>query len=553
MTLLNHIHNEYVDEDRMAKKEVINRTYNLIRAFQDERKPKTAGQQTLMYQFDQLFNDFRNSVEGILREDLDANQNLNKSFEIIKKYNNLASYIQNIIKINTLPEQDEQLIQSRFKDIEPLLNELVAIANESGFIDRGELSAMVSRIKSLNFTQVSASEKENMMSKIANKNELIQMLTNAQSLIPTIRQQIDDLKSNASYVGQTDPALKNQYDTTIQDYLDTLTEYDQNFQIDMNKFKTIFSNSNATNHDQKAIMNEINDIKTNYSNLLQFHEQVLKTNALFVKMDKQTQHNNAIPLQMMKANADALKQIEADIKEADVRNTELDAKLQTKEYSKKLKQFAFDTIVNDEMKGKDPTELPKVQTDVKDELKKGTQPILGTYQRIMKNVNDEMKQHVTNYESDKLFIDTNIGGIQKAVANYTTGIQPIQQLTTESKEIEGYITKVDAMIAHLVQAQQLYQLVDKTVLTPVKKTVQPLQPTNAPKNVKAPTTGQKPIPVLKNATDIITDLVKIDRRMTHSEVKSKLVGGTPSEKDLLWKDYKTAWNAKANVKNPFKN
>ena len=79
MTLLNHIHNEYVDEDRMAKKEVINRTYNLIRAFQDERKPKTAGQQTLMYQFDQLFNDFGNSVEGILREDLDTNQNLIKT------------------------------------------------------------------------------------------------------------------------------------------------------------------------------------------------------------------------------------------------------------------------------------------------------------------------------------------------------------------------------------------------------------------------------------------------------------------------------------------
>ena len=60
MTLLKH-NDEYVDQDRMAKQEVINRQYNFIRAFSDERKPKTQGQQTMMYQFDQLFNDFRSS------------------------------------------------------------------------------------------------------------------------------------------------------------------------------------------------------------------------------------------------------------------------------------------------------------------------------------------------------------------------------------------------------------------------------------------------------------------------------------------------------------
>lgn len=565
MTLLNHIHNEYVDEDRMAKKEVINRTYNLIRAFQDERKPKTAGQQTLMYQFDQLFNDFRNSVEGILREDLDANQNLNKSFEIIKKYNNLASFIQNMIKINTLPEQDEQLIQARFKDIEPLLNELVAIANESGFIDRGELSAMVSRIKSLNFTQVSASEKDNMMSKIANKNDIIQMLTNAQSnILPSIKQTIDQIVNDPVVQNQTDATLKAQFDKTIQDIIDAYDQYEQNFSIiDPTKFKAIFSNT--SNDDEKAVMKVMNEFKSQYGDLLQFHESVQKTLATFKQIDDnrlQTIQQGVIYLNNFeKANENAFQDTKID---ADNIKKYFDAIV--KEYTDlsttgkdKVYQYIMARIaVGDYNKLAPGDQTPAKQAEILKDIMDGYAKDK-KFRAIPVAVGSNLialKKKIEAVETEMKTLTTEMKAVESDINDYNTTNPTENDLKTHKATMEKCVLKIQQLKKELddISLKSIKPIINNTIPAPDVSSqpynVAPPQPQPRVKNVKTP---KKPaviqVPIAK---DIIDDYVNRGEKVSsHFKFKALLSTGTPDEKKKMWDDYKQAWNL-ANPGNKFK-
>ena len=101
----------------------------------------------MKYSFDKLFEDFRNSVEGILSADYEDNLTLTKSYELIKKYNNLSSFLNNVIKLGTITERDVVVIKEQFTSIMPLLNELRNVADSYNFLDRGEISDMVSKIE----------------------------------------------------------------------------------------------------------------------------------------------------------------------------------------------------------------------------------------------------------------------------------------------------------------------------------------------------------------------------------------------------------------------
>ena len=67
--LKDRVNEEYINSDRLINKEVMNRQFAQIQSFKNEvMKPNVIDSST-KYSFDKLFEDFRNSVEGILSAD----------------------------------------------------------------------------------------------------------------------------------------------------------------------------------------------------------------------------------------------------------------------------------------------------------------------------------------------------------------------------------------------------------------------------------------------------------------------------------------------------
>ena len=282
MVLYHHINNEYADQQRFMKTEITNRTYNLIRSFQDERKPKSQGQQTLLFQFDQMYNDFRNSIEGFIQQNMNEKENATKSYELIKKYNNLSSFLQNIIKINTLDETDESQIQRKFQDLVPLLEQCEALANESGFIDSDEISSMVSKIKSQNFTEVSASSKEKTIgAKIVDRNSVIEIIQKTANIEQQIEDKINEIGRQTYYTAQTNKTIKADMKAQLDQFSDVLTEHRKHQFLTETELKDIYTNTT----DIQKYAPQINEMKSNYKKLQELKNAVNKADGLFKTID----------------------------------------------------------------------------------------------------------------------------------------------------------------------------------------------------------------------------------------------------------------------------
>ena len=246
--LSNRVNQEYINADQLINREVMNRQFALINSFKNETSKANTIDSNIKYSFDKLFEDFRNAVEGILSADYEDNLTLTKSYELIKKYNNLSSFLNNIVKLGSITERDRIVIKDQFKTILPLLKELRNVADSYNFLDRGEISDMVSKIEYENYIPVSADSRGvSIKSKLAEKNELVDMVDKANVII-------DNLESKP----QLTPEEKQQ--------LDDLTIF---FADEKNDIRKAFRSSKDSKNEEY-----IQYIKSNFDKLKQLQETV---------------------------------------------------------------------------------------------------------------------------------------------------------------------------------------------------------------------------------------------------------------------------------------
>ena len=246
--LSNRVNQEYINADQLINREVMNRQFALINSFKNETSKANTIDSNIKYSFDKLFEDFRNAVEGILSADYEDNLTLTKSYELIKKYNNLTSFLNNIVKLSSISERDRIVIKDQFKTILPLLKELRNVADSYNFLDRGEISDMVSKIEYENYIPVSADSRGvSIKSKLAEKNELVDMVDKANVII-------DNLESKP----QLTPEEKQQ--------LDDLTIF---FADEKNDIRKAFRSSKDSKNEEY-----IQYIKSNFDKLKQLQETV---------------------------------------------------------------------------------------------------------------------------------------------------------------------------------------------------------------------------------------------------------------------------------------
>ena len=85
--------------------------------------------------YESLFESFRSAIEQVLSADYNDELTTQKSYEIVKKYNQLSSYLKNIVNMNQLSPEDEELLKITLITSRKNIKRIEKIAIENDFLD----------------------------------------------------------------------------------------------------------------------------------------------------------------------------------------------------------------------------------------------------------------------------------------------------------------------------------------------------------------------------------------------------------------------------------
>ena len=157
------INKEYINQDELAKKIVFERTISQVnKLYKDQpevaMKPGQLSSQ-LKYGFDSLFEGFRSAIEQVLAADYNGDITTQKTYEIIKKYNQLSSYLKNVVNMKQLSPDDEETLKKSFNELREKLDLLKQIAIDNNFLDKQDIIEMVDKINETSTTKQQQLEK----------------------------------------------------------------------------------------------------------------------------------------------------------------------------------------------------------------------------------------------------------------------------------------------------------------------------------------------------------------------------------------------------------
>jgi len=248
------INKEYVDEDALANRRVLGmyRKQNGLMYGKEQEtslKPQNLSGQ-LKYGIDSLFENFRNAVEQVLSADYNGDLTQQKGFEVIKKYNQLSSYLKNIINLKELTKEDQGQIEKQFIDMKDKLELFKKIATDNNFLDKDDIIDMVDKINKTTSTkqeiQKVSSKSTGMVTSIKNKNEALKTIKDA---INTLDEVDINLKNNEIANNTKLEDLKKEYKRLFGFFTDA--------DINPLEYALITSNSDALTILHKDILNDI--------------------------------------------------------------------------------------------------------------------------------------------------------------------------------------------------------------------------------------------------------------------------------------------------------
>ena len=192
-SLYTRANNEYINQDELAKRIAFERTISQVNKYYGDEKEISMkpGQLTsqLRYGFDSLFENFRNAIEQVLAEEYNGDLTNQKTYEVIKKYNQLSSYLKNIMNMKQLSDKDQEEIQAKFNELKDKLNLLKKIAIDNQFLDSDDIVEMVDKINN-----VTADKKTEMKSVPATSTKMVKTLENKTDAESMINDNADLLK-----------------------------------------------------------------------------------------------------------------------------------------------------------------------------------------------------------------------------------------------------------------------------------------------------------------------------------------------------------------------
>ena len=141
----------FVDDEEQSKKIVFERTLKWVKRLYPEENKEVALtpvkiSSQLQYGYDSLFESFRSAVEQVLSASYDGELASQKSYEIIRKYNQLSSFLKNILNMNQATPDDEARIKKDFDSMKDKLTALKNLAVANNFHDEKDIVFMVDKI-----------------------------------------------------------------------------------------------------------------------------------------------------------------------------------------------------------------------------------------------------------------------------------------------------------------------------------------------------------------------------------------------------------------------
>lgn len=249
------INKEYINQDELAKKIVFERTISQVnKLYGDQKevalKPGQLSSQ-LKYGFDSLFEGFRSAIEQVLAADYNGDITTQKTYEIIKKYNQLSSYLKNVVNMKQLSPDDEETIKKSFNELREKLELLKQIAIDNNFLDKQDIIEMVDKINETSTTKQQQLEKIpgttiSMVKAIQDKNEALKKIQDAVDKLQIIEQDLQD----ANIANST--KLKSQADEYQQ-----LFDFFDDPNLNPLEFELIEQNYEAVENLESDVKNDI--------------------------------------------------------------------------------------------------------------------------------------------------------------------------------------------------------------------------------------------------------------------------------------------------------
>jgi hypothetical protein len=249
------INKEYINQDELAKKIVFERTISQVnKLYKDQpevaMKPGQLSSQ-LKYGFDSLFEGFRSAIEQVLSAEYNGDITTQKTYEIIKKYNQLSSYLKNVVNMKQLSPEDEETIKKSFNELKDKLELLKQIAIDNNFLDKEDIIEMVDKINETSTQPKQELEKVSgkttgMTQAIQDKNASVKLINDAIDKLNVIEQDLQDQNiANSTKV----PSQEAEYKTLFGFF------HDQN--LNPLEFSLIQQNYDAVDNLEKDVKNDI--------------------------------------------------------------------------------------------------------------------------------------------------------------------------------------------------------------------------------------------------------------------------------------------------------
>ena len=321
-SLYTQINNEYINQDELAKRIAFERTISQVNKYYGDEKETSIkpGQLTsqLRYGFDSLFENFRNAVEQVLAEEYNGDLTNQKTYEVIKKYNQLSSYLKNIMNMKQLGDKDQEEIQAKFNELKDKLNLLKKISIDNQFLDSDDIVDMVDKINNVTTDK---------------KQEMKNVPATSAAMVKTL-----ESKTDAEKMINDSVALLDETATNLQDKEIATSKKLSDFKDEFDKISQFFNDPNLDPL-------EYPQIKTNYDTLKSISTDVSSDIKWF------TENRAKIPT-YIKEIKDNLKQTSDDmtefIKKADDRVVDSIDQIKNDEFQKIADEFAEGKISQQE-------------------------------------------------------------------------------------------------------------------------------------------------------------------------------------------------------------
>jgi len=118
---------EYLDEDLRANREVLRREFSQARVYNEEYNEPSKLEELVSWNIDKQFSNLQDAIQNVIDGAIDR-ENMGISNADISRissaYNLLVSYINNFARSHTISQRDRAVLDAKFKELEPLLNQV---------------------------------------------------------------------------------------------------------------------------------------------------------------------------------------------------------------------------------------------------------------------------------------------------------------------------------------------------------------------------------------------------------------------------------------------